>query len=235
MADSSLIVAVVEDHDDLRELTVNALTEQGHLVMGLSCAEEVAERLQGQPVDVFVLDLNLPGEDGLSLASRLRQAKPNVGLVMLTARTSLDDRLQGYGEGADVYLCKPIEVAELCAAVAAVGRKHQPTLSKSETEALVWRLDLKQMRLNGPNNTQVHMTHGDATLLQALITAPGRRMQFWQMGEALEGRSEALSKSNIEVRVARLRKKFAQVDGPNNAIQALRGEGYQLTVAVQLI
>ena len=97
-----------------------------------------------------------------------------------------------------------------------------------------WCLDLKQMTLCGPNNAQVHMTHGDATLLQALITAPGRRMQFWQMGEALEGRSDALSKSNIEVRVARLRKKIAQVDGPSNAIQALRGEGYQLTVPVQL-
>jgi DNA-binding response OmpR family regulator len=234
MADTSLIVAVVEDHDDLRELTVNALTEQGHRVVGLICAEEVAERLQGQPIDVFVLDLNLPGEDGLSLAQRLRQAQPHVGLVMLTARTSLDDRLQGYHGGADVYLCKPIEVAELCAAVAAVGRKHLSSSTAGEDEAMVWCLDLKQMRLCGPNDAEVHMTHGDATLLQALITAPGRRMQFWQMGEALEGRSDALSKSNIEVRVARLRKKIAQVDGPSNAIQALRGEGYQLTVPVRL-
>ncbi|CAN1501423.1 OmpR Response regulators consisting of a CheY-like receiver domain and a winged-helix DNA-binding domain [Burkholderiaceae bacterium] len=234
MADTSLIVAVVEDHDDLRELTVNALTEQGHRVVGLSCAEEVAERLQGQPIDVFVLDLNLPGEDGLSLAQRLRQAQPHVGVVMLTARTSLDDRLQGYHGGADVYLCKPIEVAELCAAVAAVGRKHLSSSTGAAEEVVGWCLDLKQMTLSGPNNTQVHMTHGDATLLQALITAPGRRMQFWQMGEALEGRSDALSKSNIEVRVARLRKKIAQVDGPSNAIQALRGEGYQLTVPVQL-
>jgi DNA-binding response OmpR family regulator len=234
MADTSLIVAVVEDHDDLRELTVNALTEQGHRVVGLSCAEEVAERLQGQPIDVFVLDLNLPGEDGLSLAQRLRQAQPHVGVVMLTARTSLDDRLQGYHGGADVYLCKPIEVAELCAAVAAVGRKHLSSSASAAEEAVGWCLDLKQMTLCGPNNAQVHMTHGDATLLQALITAPGRRMQFWQMGEALEGRSDALSKSNIEVRVARLRKKIAQVDGPSNAIQALRGEGYQLTVPVQL-
>jgi DNA-binding response OmpR family regulator len=234
MADTSLIVAVVEDHDDLRELTVNALTEQGHRVVGLSCAEEVAERLQGQPIDVFVLDLNLPGEDGLSLAQRLRQAQPHVGLVMLTARTSLDERLQGYHEGADVYLCKPIEVAELCAAVTAVGRKHQPTVAGVVGQAGGWCLDLKRMRLCGPNHSEVHMTHGDATLLQALITAPGRRLQFWQMGEALEGRSDALSKSNIEVRVARLRKKMAQVEAPPNAIQALRGEGYQLTVVVQL-
>lgn len=234
MAASSLIVVVVEDHDDLRELTVNALTEQGHLVIGLSCAEEVAERLQGQPVDVFVLDLNLPGEDGLSLANRLRQVKPNIGLVMLTARTSLSERLQGYGEGADVYLCKPIEVAELCAAVAAVGRKHRLSKPSDQAEDTVWRLDLKRMTLAGPNRSQVHMTHGDATLLQALVTAPGHRLQFWQMGEALEGPSAALSKSNIEVRVARLRKKIAQVHGPDNAIQALRGEGYQLTFEVQL-
>lgn len=234
MADTSLIVAVVEDHDDLRELTVHALTERGHRVVGLSCAEEVAERLQGQPIDVFVLDLNLPGEDGLSLALRLRQAQPQVGLVMLTARTSLDERLQGYQGGADVYLCKPIEVAELCAAVAAVGRKQTLALNEAADDAPVWCLDLKQMRLTGPNNAQVHMTHGDATLLQALITSPGRRMQFWQMGEALEGGADTLSKSNIEVRVARLRKKIAQVQGPSNAIQALRGEGYQLTLAVQL-
>ena len=234
MADTSLIVAVVEDHDDLRELTVNALAQQGHRVVGLSCAEEVAERLQGQPIDVFVLDLNLPGEDGLSLAQRLRQAQPDVGLVMLSARTSLDERLQGYEGGADVYLCKPIEVAELCAAVAAVGRKRLAPVGGGSVETPAWSLDLKQMRLSGPNNAAVRMTHGDATLLQALITAPGRRLQFWQMGEALEGRADALSKSNIEVRVARLRKKIAQVDGPSNAIQALRGEGYQLTVVVQL-
>lgn len=234
MANTSLIVVVVEDHDDLRELTVNALTEQGHRVIGLSCAEEVSERLHGQPIDVFVLDLNLPGEDGLSLAQRLRQVKPSVGLVMLTARTSLDERLQGYGGGADVYLCKPIEVAELCAAVAAAGRKHRLVPLSPTIGSPVWHLDLKQMRLSGPNNAHVHMTHGDATLLQALITAPGGRMQFWQMGEALEGRSDALSKSNIEVRVARLRKKIALVEGPSNAIQALRGEGYQLTFAVEL-
>ena len=235
MADSSLIVVVVEDHDDLRELTVNALTEQGHRALGLACAEEVAERLQGQPVDVFVLDLNLPGEDGLSLARRLRQAKPTVGLVMLTARTSLDERLEGYGGGADLYLCKPIEVAELCAAVAAVGRKHRAPIAVATASATIWRLDLKQMSLHGPNDTRVHMTHGDAKLLQALITSPGQRMDFWQLGEAVESKADGLSKSNIEVRVARLRKKFAQVEAPSSAIQALRGEGYQLTLEVRMV
>jgi CheY-like chemotaxis protein len=99
--DTQLNILVVEDHDDLREATVAAISAMGYTVQGGDCAEAMDEVLAHFRADVALLDLNLPGEDGLSIARRLRSAQPAIGIIMVTARTQANDFMQGYGSGAD--------------------------------------------------------------------------------------------------------------------------------------
>ncbi len=96
-----LNIVVVEDNDDLRSLLCAGLQNAGHRVTGLSCAEALEDQSGVDHVDAFLIDINLPGEDGLSLARRVRRAHPLVGIIILSARSALDDKLQGYDDGAD--------------------------------------------------------------------------------------------------------------------------------------
>ena len=120
---SSLHIVIVEDHESLREVTANVLSEAGYQVTAVAYAEDVDHLLKGQKVDLFILDLNLPGEDGLSLARRIRKVQPRVGIIMATARGSKDDMVNGYDSGADIYMTKPIAPEALLAAIDALGRR----------------------------------------------------------------------------------------------------------------
>ena len=125
MQDAALKILLIEDNDELREATLAFLQNQGHYVRGVPMAEEINDVTGGFVPDVYVIDLNLPDEDGLSLTRRLRASHPNVGIVITTARAKIGDKVLGYESGADLYLTKPLEVPELCAAVAALGRRRQ--------------------------------------------------------------------------------------------------------------
>jgi len=121
---TKLNIVVVEDHDDLRLLTCRVLTNEGHQVMGLACAEELEDLGGGKPVDIFLIDINLPGEDGISLSKRIRKAQPFVGIIIISARTDLHDKVIGYDSGADLYITKPLIFAELTAAIRSFARKR---------------------------------------------------------------------------------------------------------------
>ena len=124
---------VVEDNEALRVVTAIALRAGGHNVRAVCSAEEFGALIKPESVHVAVIDLNLTGRDGIWLAQNLRAASPRVGIVMVTARVSLQDRMTGYGMGADIYLAKPVETGELVAAVEALGRRVQSAPSLSET------------------------------------------------------------------------------------------------------
>lgn len=116
-------IIIVEDHDALREVTVSALQEMGHKVRGVACAEALNEKLRLCIPHILILDLNLPGEDGISLANRVRQIHPEIGIIMVTARKELNDRIAGYESGADIYLTKPTSLEELAVAIQALSRR----------------------------------------------------------------------------------------------------------------
>ena len=122
----SLNIVLVEDHDLLRTVTESVLKEAGHNILALGCAEEVDEALSGMNPDLYILDLNLPGEDGISLARRIRRSHPRVGIIMTTVRSEVTDRLDGYESGADIYLPKPTDPSELLAAAVALTRRLRP-------------------------------------------------------------------------------------------------------------
>ena len=229
-----LNIVLVEDHDILRRMLQQALEEAGHQVVALSCAEELEDVAGGQPVDVFLIDLNLPGEDGLSLTERVRAAYPLAGLIVVTARSGLQDKLEGYARGADMYLTKPVEVPELCAAVAAMGRRRQRTsdlLAQEET----FTLSQQQMTLHKSGQAAINLSAAETAMLVAFSRAPGQRVAYWQIAETLGLDLQNYPKASLEVRIVRLRKKLIEAGAESSCIEAVRGHGYQLCIQVRLV
>jgi DNA-binding response OmpR family regulator len=225
---AALNVVIVEDHDILREVTANVLRAEGHHVVALSCAEALDDEGAGRVMDVLVVDLGLPGEDGLSLSRRVREAQPLVGIVMMTARTDMDERVAGYASGADIYLPKPVHPRELVAAVAALGRRLNTSQTLSgATPAEGFRLDPSALTFTGPQGA-VPVTSVEATLLAALARAPGRQLATWQLFELLGEDLDSYARPAFEMRIGRLRKRLVSAGAPANAVRAVRGVGYQL-------
>ncbi len=226
--DTLLSIVVVEDHDVLREVTVYGLRELGHTVTGVSCAEAIDDEIGALPVDLLVVDLNLPGEDGISLTRRIRSTQPNVGIIMVTARAHIDDKQAGYASGADIYLTKPTSIIELGAAVQALGRRVRQVSSEQQ-----FSINTAAMTLNGSNGS-VDLSAHEAAFLSALARAPGRRLDYWQL-MVLGGHTEAgLTKRTLEVQVVRLRKKLIEAGATTQPIKSVRNVGYQLCIPVTI-
>lgn len=224
-----LNILVVEDHDDLREVMVQALVSRGHNVRGIDCGEALDEEMGRFSPEVLLLDLNLPGEDGLSLARRLRAAQPAIGIIMVTARDQAQDVMRGYRSGADIYVSKPVTPDELDAAIHALVRRLYPSVRDEH------RLTLNQrtMLLNGPNG-HVDVSAQDSLILSALARACSHRLETWQLLEVLDKPADELETRALAVHIVRLRKKLEQVGTTGPTIKAIRGVGYQLCVELEL-
>jgi DNA-binding response OmpR family regulator len=227
----SLNLIVVEDHDALRAVTLALLTEHGHQVMGVGSAEALDDEAGGRVADIYLLDLNLPGEDGISLSRRLRRAHPGVGIIMITARNQSQDNVDGYDSGADIYLTKPLDQNTLLAAVNALARRIKPVTVKP-VEAMLM-LNVQRLLLIGAQ-ASVPVSDAEATLLCALVSTPGQRLTFGQLHEALLQLNNDANKASLEVRMVRLRKKLTQASGDNGALKAIRNHGYQLCTVLRL-
>lgn len=228
--DTPLNIVVVEDHDAMREITIEALREKGHRVIGLDCAEALAEVTDCIRIDILVVDLNLPGEDGISLARRLRRDQPGIGIIMLTARGGTKETMLGYESGADIYLTKPTSVEVLNSAIRALSRRINAT---DHTEAVL-QFDMSK-RVLSSGLVAVDLTLQEATLLTALVRAQGHFLENWQLIELLGNTEAEYSKGSLEVQIFRLRKKLAKVCTDKQSIKVIRLLGYQLCVDVQLV
>jgi DNA-binding response OmpR family regulator len=224
-----LNILVIEDHDDLRAATVSALTGMGYRAHGVDCSEAMDEALVGFPADILLLDLNLPGEDGLSIARRLRAAQPEIGIIMVTARNRAQDVMTGYGNGADIYVAKPVSPEELDAAIRALTRRIKP----AAPPAGQLRLDTQGLCLISAQAT-VNLSDNECHLLAALAKAQDRRLETWQLLEVLGKETDELEKRALTVQIVRLRKKFEQAGVPEPTLKAIRGTGYQLCVSLRI-
>jgi len=227
--DSTLSIVVVEDHDELREATVAVLGDMGHRAKGIACAEELDDELGSYYPDILLLDLNLPGEDGLSVARRMRAAEPDIGIIMVTARDQIIDVAQGYNNGADIYLTKPTSPEELGAAIQALSRRLRPR----EVTTGQLALNPATLQLRGPKAV-VDLSGLECSLLVALSRANDRRMETWQLMEQTGKSLEDIDKSVLEAQIVRLRKKLEQAGTPSPTIKAIRGMGYQLCVTIEI-
>ena len=237
-----LNILVVEEHDLLRQVTVDLLEREGHRVTGVESAEAVDDEGGQMPVDLLIVDLNLPGEDGLSLARRFRAAHPHAGVIIVTARTAVGDRVSGYESGADLYLGKPVEPRELQAAVAAIGRRlgeRRAGEAAGEPAALV--LESTRLRLRGRAEAgeveapEVELTAAEAAVLTGLARAAGQRLESWQILALLGEDTSSTSKGALEVRMVRLRKKLQQASADPTCLRAIRGWGYQLCTPIRVV
>ena len=229
---SSLSIIVVEDHDSLRMVTVEMLRQNGHNVIGLECAEDLDDEAGGQYADIFIIDLNLPNEDGLSLTRRIKKVNPNVGVIIMTARHQLSDRVIGYESGADIYLIKPVNPAELLAAITALSRRVNGRGNGNS----ILTLDLQSLTLKGVAG-EVGLNQSESILLHALARALNHQLDSWQIIDAIGDLvvNTSSEKSNLEVKIHRLRQKINMACNNKNAIRSLRGKGYQLCVTLTVV
>jgi DNA-binding response OmpR family regulator len=178
--------------------------------------------------------LNLPGEDGISLTERVRRAYPLAGILVATARSSLRDKLEGYTKGADLYLTKPLEVPELCAAVAALGRRRHRVGELLEQQQ-IFTLSQQRLTLTQKGHPAVSLSPGETAMLVSFARAPGQRLAYWQIAETLGLDLQNYPKSSLEVRIVRLRKKLVEAGAMAGSVEAVRGYGYQLCIAIQVL
>lgn len=227
--DSSLNIIVVEDHDELREVTVDALQAMGHDVRGVDCAEALDETLSHFSADVLVLDLNLPGEDGISIALRMRKAVPHIGIIMVTARDAAKDVLSGYDSGADIYLAKPTSPQELGAAIRALARRMRP-VAAAQAQLV---LNTTVLQLKGPAAV-ADVSAQESQLLCALARAKDHRMETWQLLELTGKSTSAMDKKALAVQIVRLRKRLSDVGAVEPTLKSIRSSGYQMCVALEI-
>lgn len=223
-------VLLVEDHDDLREATLAVLEASGFVAQGIASAEDFDDLVQQHLQLLYVVDLNLPGEDGLSLTRRIRSAQPLAGIVMTTARTRVSDRVLGYESGADIYLPKPVDPAELVAALKSLAVRRTPGESKAVGAAV---LDMRAGTLRGGLGT-VRLSASEQRLLAALAAARDNMLERWQVAVHLGSPEAEISNDSLQNRISQLRKKMAASLGEVECIRAVRKEGYKLCVPLQL-
>ncbi len=224
-------IIVIEDNDELRDATVDALRVEGHEVLGLSCAEVLPEKASWRRIDLMLVDLNLPGEDGLALAQRVRAIQPNIGIIMITARGLSNDKRLGYDSGADIYMTKPVSLEELNAAIQSLSRRLKPEA------APVARLTLELGRriLQCRNQTEVQLTSHESALLAAFSRTAECRLETWQLIDILGKDSAEDPKAAVEILIARLRKKLLQAGCAELAIKSIRNWGYQMSAPLLLL
>ncbi len=230
-----LVVALVEDDRLLREEIEVHLNAHGFEVHAVNSASALDDLLTHVAVDLYILDLGLPGESGLSLSRRLRSQMPHSGIVIMTARVALYDRIAGYQDGgADIYLTKPVAPDELVLVLRSLARRLLPS-----KVAKAWSLSLRDRMLFSPQSEQaVRLTHREKVLLIALIQAKDSTLESWALCD-LFGRDEnapAMNKHTMEELIGRLRKKLKNTHGEiaEGAIKSVWGVGYQLCITVVL-
>lgn len=227
----SLHIVVVEDNDGLREATVDFLRAHGHCVSGMVCAEDLDDTPTRDLPDLYLIDVNLPGENGFTLAGRIRRSQPLAGIVIMTARGQLEDRLEGYGCGADNYLIKPVEQAELLACIGSLAHRLKAPAGRAVVEVV---LDSQTLQLSGPLGTHA-LSHAEAVMLAAFARAVGRKLERWQAMQLVDTQDKGLLPANMEMRISALRKKLKACGAADDAIRTMRGFGYALTCPVTIV
>jgi DNA-binding response OmpR family regulator len=227
-------ILVVDDDDKLRTLLIRYLSAEGFCVSGGAGGESMDSFLQQNPVDLMVLDLMLPGEDGLSIARRLRSTR-DLPIIILSARGDEVDRIVGLEVGADDYLPKPFNPRELLARIRAVMRRldHRPAPNESQTEEERYRfgeftLDLQSHSLMR-GDEPIELTPGDFALLEAFVSRPNRVMSRDSLIEQLKGYERSPYDRSIDVRVTRLRRKIEPQPEHPQFIRTIWGKGYMFT------
>ena len=230
-------ILIVDDDREIRDLTGRYLRKNGFRVDSAADAKAMDRLLRDGRFDLIVLDLMLPGEDGLSICRRLRAAT-RIPILMLTAVAEDTDRIVGLEMGADDYLTKPFNPRELLARIRAVLRRSdgQGAVPEPEEGALVfagWRLDPARRELRDPDGVLVALTAGEFALLAALAERPRRVLSRDRLLDLTRGRDAQAFDRSIDVQVSRLRRKIEPDPKQPQFIKTVRSGGYVFTLEVE--
>ncbi|HEX8448944.1 MAG TPA: response regulator transcription factor [Allosphingosinicella sp.] len=226
-------VLVVDDDSSIRDALCDYLRKHGFAVRGADSAAEMDRLLADEPADLVVLDVMMPGEDGLSVCRRL--APGGVPVLMLSALGDTTDRIVGLEIGASDYLPKPFDPRELLARVRALLRKPASVTDPAAGACLVfegWRMDLESRTLRAPSGRMIALTSGEFSLLRAFAERPGRLLSRDQLLDLSRGGEAAPYDRAIDLAVSRLRRKLDE-GGAGLLIETVRGEGYRFLPSVR--
>ena len=245
MTDAPHIV-IVDDDAKIRQMLTRYLTDEGFQVSSAPNGTTMRECLAHTRIDLVLLDLVLPGEDGLQLAREIRSQPGSnaIGIIMLTGRSDMVDRVVGLEVGADDYIVKPFHLREVLARIKSVLRRLQPTAPAAPLSGSLavddevirfdgWRLDLGRRELRAPDGSEIALTTGEFDLLVTFAQHPGRVLNRDQLMDLTRGRQwEAIDRS-IDAQVARLRRKIEFDPKHPSLVKSIRGIGYVFTARIQ--
>lgn len=216
-------ILVIEDDPTLGNALQEFLTQQGYAVDWLQEGDRVVETLVGQHYDLLLLDLNLPGKGGLEVLHELRAASQTLPVLILTARDGVDDRVAGLDGGADDYVTKPFELAELAARVRALGRRRAGQ-AHAIIEAGPLQFDTvgREVRVAGE---RLNLSVRELSVLEMLMLRAGKVVTKRQIVNSLSAWDADFSENAVEVYIYRLRRRL---EGTGAGIQTVRGFGYLL-------
>jgi two-component system phosphate regulon response regulator OmpR len=219
-------ILVVDDDQRLRELLRKYLSDKGYLVATAADAAEARARMAGLSFDLMVLDVMMPGEDGMALTRRLRAEGNTIPILLLTARGEVDDRIKGLEAGADDYLAKPFEPRELLLRLASILRRaprdEPEPVREFRLGAYVWDLGRSELTQDGQ---PVHLTQAERDLLAVLADAVGQGVSRDDLAVRT---GNSANPRTVDVQVTRLRKKIEDDPKAPRYLQTVRGMGYML-------
>ena len=232
-------ILIVDDHREIRELVSRALVKDGFRVSTAGDGKAMRKTLADSRIDLVLLDLMLPGEDGLALCRSLR-AELNIPVIMLTAKGDEVDRVIGLEIGADDYLPKPFGSRELIARIKAVLRRTQETVAATRREPRAkryrfdrWGLDTGARELLRDDGVTVPLSTGEYDFLITLVERPQRMLSRDQLLDLTRGRTANALDRSVDTQVSRLRKKLERDPADPKIIKTVWGGGYMFTPTVQ--
>jgi two-component system, OmpR family, response regulator len=240
MANATPNILVVEDDRETRALIATYLRANACNVTTATDGREMVRVMADHPVDLLILDVMLPGEDGLSLCRKLR-AESQTPIIMLTARGDAVDRIVGLEMGADDYLPKPFNPRELLARINAVLRRHAAARTISTANGatvltfLGWRIDVRLRELRNPAGARVAMTSAEFDLLRTFCERPGRVLSRDSLLDLTQGRTAGSFERSIDVLVSRIRRKIESDPQDATMIKTVRSGGYMFTPQVEAV
>jgi two-component system OmpR family response regulator len=231
-------VLVVDDDAELRALLAQYLGQNGYRVSLATDGREMRRILESSRPDIVVLDLMLPGEDGLALCRELR-AGSNLPVIMLSARSDEIDRIIGIEMGADDYLAKPFNPRELLARIKSIVRRSralpQPRADAHRVRFAGWTLDLAARHLLAADGVVVSLSGTEFRLLSVFVENPNRVLDRNQLMDLTLGREATPFDRSIDVQVSRLRQRLRDDAREPRIIKTVRSGGYVLAAAVERI
>ena len=231
MGQETTKVLVVDDDMRLRSLLERYLVEQGFIVRSAGNSEQMDRLIERENFHLLVLDLMLPGEDGLSICRRLRQKENDIPIIMLTAKGDEVDRIIGLELGADDYIPKPFNPRELLARIKAILRRRSadvpgaPAAEENKIEFGDFKLNLATREMNHGDEI-ISLTSGEFAVLKALVTHPREPLSRDKLMNLARGRDYSALERSIDVQVSRLRRMIEEDPANPRYLQSVWGLGY---------